>query len=65
MRWSMLDNPHTGQRVRVALEYRDEWPVHAIGDRSGEIMGVGNFVVVRFDGLTDAIHVPHRFLEEA
>lgn len=57
----MLDNPHTGQRVRIAMEYRDEWPVHLIGDRTGEIQGVGNFVIVKFGETT--IHVPHRFLE--
>lgn len=59
----MLDNPHTGQRVRISPEYQDEWPVHMIGNRVGEIQGVGNFVVVRFDGSTETIHVPHRFLE--
>lgn len=59
----MLDNPHTGQRVRVTEEYRDEWPVHMLGDRVGQIIGIGNFVAVKFDGRTDTIHVPHRFLE--
>lgn len=59
----MLDNPHTGQRVRVAEQYRDEWPVHGIGDRTGEIVGIGNFVVVKFDDRQGQIHVPAKFLE--
>jgi hypothetical protein len=59
----MLDNPHAGQRVRVAVEYRDEWPVHAIGDRIGKIQGVGNFITVKFEGMDNTVHVPHRFLE--
>lgn len=59
----MLDNPHTGQTVRIAEEYRDEWPVHAIGDRIGKIQGIGNFITVKFDGQPETIHVPARFLE--
>ena len=59
----MLDNPRTGQRVRVAEEYRDEWQVHNLGDRTGEITGVSHFVMVKFEGLSETIHVPHRFLE--
>ena len=60
----MLDNPHTGQKVRVAVEYRDEWPVHGIGDRVGEILGIGNFVIVRFEGIGQ-LNLHARFLEAA
>jgi hypothetical protein len=59
----MLSNPHVGQHVRIAEEYRDEWPVHQIGDLIGEIIGIGNYVMVKFDGWGDTIHVPHRYLE--
>ena len=59
----MLDNPHTGQRVRIAEEYRDEWPVHMLDDRVGEITGIGNFVSVKFDGVPETVHVPHRYFE--
>jgi hypothetical protein len=59
----MLDNPHVGQRVRIGAEYRDEWPVQNIGDRPGQIMGVGSSLAVEFDGLLHLVYVPARFLE--
>ena len=59
----MLDNPHAGQRVRIATEYRDEWPVHNLGGRIGTITGISNVTMVKFDGLTEVLHLPHRFLE--
>lgn len=60
----MLNNPHTGQKVRIAVEYRDEFPVHDLGDREGVIRGIGNFVTVQFEeGRT--MHLPAKFLEAA
>ena len=59
----MLDNPYTGQRVRIAPEYRDEWPVHNLGDRVGEIVGISNVVMVRFG--IEIVHLSVRVLEPA
>jgi len=59
----MLDNPKVGQHVRVIEEYRDEWPVSELSHTDGEIVGLGNWPVVRFKGRNDTIHVPHKYLE--
>jgi hypothetical protein len=57
----MLNNPRVGQRVRVAEEYRDEWPVQDLAHIDGEIAGIGNWPMVRFRNTT--VHVPAKFLE--
>lgn len=59
----MLNNPHTGQRVQIAPEFRDVWPVHRIGDRPGKVVGIGNTVVVVFDGIAGQMNLSAKYLE--
>lgn len=59
----MIDNPHTGQKVRIAKEYRDDWLVRDVQNLTGEIAGIGNVAVVRFPKKT--VHIPVHYLEPA
>jgi hypothetical protein len=59
----MLVDPRVGQRVRVKVEYRDEFPVYDIGHLEGVIAGIGNWPMVNFKGRDGVIHVPNKFLE--
>lgn len=45
-----------GDRVMLTLSARDRFP--EIGTRAGTVIGAGAWVMVRWDGSDDVVHLP-------